>query len=1233
MSLNNVNKNANVINVGRTTPVTPGPQPAAKSLPVVVSTDQQSIPVEEQNKIQSEVALSLLGIPRAEVALGIFADVNTYDVNPSEWSESPAQHSYLKTNDRPQYTDFAGPQGWGTKHLPEESGALLEAPADETAVLTSKRFFRYQPGRVSSATFGIKSSSTNGDINERPAYKNPPIRKYGIFDKFDGYYWETRDTSQQDQFAVVRRTQSIIRYNPLPFGSGSEQQVEDHALGGKPNDTDRDIIGEYPQARQLIQENRYFLISSSVTNSDPKCFRDLDFVIDAYIQDLKHSGNGHVSVNATTYRTALLLSSNDEETQHINLRDNIVNLLENNQQANAAARITDLSAIQIDAVNGIQPTISAIDYGTRPKIDTIFSIYDKYYGYLVSASITYDTSEPIRDFTEAEYEEFLKFKCIRDIKYVMQAYAKDVEYGGDASTIYNALKYYSNSILQVYSQTNDDGVVREKEAHEYLQELLASSNNVNVVRSDGTSVEIESLVDHFGLNETQRTKLTRLSDIIINNFDQEYTGGVDFGAAEQYGDVLILRDGLIMTHAALYDPTLLKEREKAPALVDETTNTITTSGRKIIIGQYVNYYGDADGLQDGKTYYVYDVRGPKENILTLADPMAEGFPGTITEVDITSSGSENYIETPVPFIFPNDYDKAYPQGDTQYDGMFPYLYTLSGVLPAGADDYIRGAIDTAIDTSTNAADLKAQIDAVNYKFRSWVRDHVDPRYYSVYEYRVPRSRFSSDSLDGNKRRAVYADNVLDNKAGEFYVEDGLSVEQQSVWDFDFSKVTMLKIEFSWYGAVGALFLAYVPVGNGEARWVRVHHLRASNQLKISSLGNATLPMTYMVYGGGSESRLGPPNTSRLINNYSSYSQNLVKYGSSYYIDGGDRGTVRLFNHSSQAPTDVYGSRYELTIDNTYSGDPVNPRAVVSNLNGSPAVSTFYMNSSVITGNSQDQNVKIKWVDESTNTVFFNRPITGVTSINVIADRPAIIYGIKAKDFIVSGEQVDVRNRVQVYPTRLSLGASGTSSGKLGLLKTPVFQTATQTSSTLSLTETVDLNETNLLSVDNSQYLSENGDSIYGYFQGYLGGSTSFISVLGKLEKQNDLIYFEPVELYNRPLIIENGSSFLKEGTFDSQGNSTSSDEVVFDKERLSSVNISQRAASPIPGTGSQVSAYYTSSGSQDFDLLAYFDYNKEFISFPLTDAIESLYLTAFSNASNATDSVLSLSASLTWEEQ
>ena len=183
MSLNNVNNNASVVNVGRTTPVSPGPQPASKSIPVVVSTDQDAIPVVEQNKIQSEFALSLLGIPRSEVALGIFADVNTYDVNPTEWSSEPPEHTFVP-NTSNQYTGIGGDQGWGIKHLPEESGALIEAPADEVAVLTSKRFFRYQPGRVSSATFGIKSTVTPGDVigdAKRPPVRNPAIRKYGIF--------------------------------------------------------------------------------------------------------------------------------------------------------------------------------------------------------------------------------------------------------------------------------------------------------------------------------------------------------------------------------------------------------------------------------------------------------------------------------------------------------------------------------------------------------------------------------------------------------------------------------------------------------------------------------------------------------------------------------------------------------------------------------------------------------------------------------------------------------------------------------------------------------------------------------------------------------------------------------------------------------------------------------------------------------------------------------------------
>ena len=133
----NVNNNSAVVVVGRTAPVPPGQQKSEKSIPVVIANDQSTIPVAEQNKVQSEVALSLLGIPRSEVALGIFADVNTYDVNPTEWSADPEQFSILPNTD--SYTDIPANQAWGLSHVPSEAGALVEAPADKTAILTSKR--------------------------------------------------------------------------------------------------------------------------------------------------------------------------------------------------------------------------------------------------------------------------------------------------------------------------------------------------------------------------------------------------------------------------------------------------------------------------------------------------------------------------------------------------------------------------------------------------------------------------------------------------------------------------------------------------------------------------------------------------------------------------------------------------------------------------------------------------------------------------------------------------------------------------------------------------------------------------------------------------------------------------------------------------------------------------------------------------------------------------------------
>ena len=54
-------------------------------------------------------------------------------------------------------------------------------------------------------------------------------------------------------------------------------------------------------------------------------------------------------------------------------------------------------------------------------------------------------------------------------------------------------------------------------------------------------------------------------------------------------------------------------------------------------------------------------------------------------------------------------------------------------------------------------------------------------------------------------------------------------------------------------------------------------------------------------------------------------------------------------------------------------------------------------------------------------------------------------------------------------------------------------------------------------------------------------SETLISVLGRLEKTNDLTTISILQIhYNGTLVIAAASPFLKEGVFDSQGNSLTS---------------------------------------------------------------------------------------------
>jgi len=426
--------------------------------------------------------------------------------------------------------------------------------------------------------------------------------------------------------------------------------------------------------------------------------------------------------------------------------------------------------------------------------------------------------------------------------------------------------------------------------------------------------------------------------------------------------------------------------------------------------------------------------------------------------------------------------------------MYAFGDDLAPLDGSGLGEEYVGFINTALDptgpngTNANVDVFRSQIDNVNFypEYVNWIKNNVKPEYWGVYEYRVPRSRFSHDALYGNgelavpkgsylgrgNRNRVFSDiatSPLDGtiaRPGQNYTETiGVKEVQSSLYNYDFTKVTMLKIEFSWYGAVGALFLAYIPVGNGEARWVRVHHLRASNQLKIASLGNATLPITYTTYGGGDLLSLGDGEDVEndgegLDKGYESSSHHIVKYGASYYIDGGDRGTVRLYSHNNDSPVTAIGKQFDNATDalngNTVAtviedeGDETPYITVNSDIDP-----TFFMGATVTTSNAQDQNVKVVWVDSTSDRLFLSSSLVGTGGYKILPDRAETIYGIETKKAIRSTREGNlVRNRVQVYPTKMSTANIDAGTVRLRFKKTPIFQTLTAPGGDLELMQTM-----------------------------------------------------------------------------------------------------------------------------------------------------------------------------------
>jgi hypothetical protein len=225
-------------------------------------------------------------------------------------------------------------------------------------------------------------------------------------------------------------------------------------------------------------------------------------------------------------------------------------------------------------------------------------------------------------------------------------------------------------------------------------------------------------------------------------------------------------------------------------------------------------------------------------------------------------------------------------------------------VPLSTEVLVRNGLDPAETTSiqingTSYNTVQPQIPSgdpfdVNDDSGPLVSDD-DDRARKFYTIEIPRDKFNGDPLNGNG-------------------PSGYTIRPE--------KVTMWKIEFGWYGAIGARFYAYIPSGAGEARWVVVHTLIIENSLEGPCLRDSYFRFKYS---------LDIFNTANLKT-----PQFLYKYGASYYIDGGDEGTSEIYSVStglkpkqisSANETSLFGIRPKDAITNS-SGITIENRKLI-----------------------------------------------------------------------------------------------------------------------------------------------------------------------------------------------------------------------------------------------------------------------------------------------------------------
>lgn len=276
----------------------------------------------------------------------------------------------------------------------------------------------------------------------------------------------------------------------------------------------------YPFAVTLLTNNKTFLkdeitawIAAQVAGSiapfvgftydSDKCKRDVGYVIDAYIYDLRYGGNEQTIEVSKQYWLSGVAQIDGDRAPEVAAHNKLAQIINSNiltrtlyssqqspvtstqnvagtsGEAGTAARITTLSGILVNVIANGQSVLPAYSY----------SVYS-FAGYV------YDTS-----------------KCERDVGYVIDGYLNDLRYGGNIETRFVASRYWEGQSPQI-----DGDRQPEVKTHQWIRDLL---NNYIFPQDEYTPLQavvlpVAGTVGEAGAS-TRITALTLLLTNVISN--------------------------------------------------------------------------------------------------------------------------------------------------------------------------------------------------------------------------------------------------------------------------------------------------------------------------------------------------------------------------------------------------------------------------------------------------------------------------------------------------------------------------------------------------------------------------------------------------------------------------------------------------------------------------------------------------------------------------------------------